>query len=72
MSELFGLDSTYSAETLERRARWRDLQSKPLIERGHGSELEADILRQQLGITPSDEVVRALNELDQQIELLRD
>jgi energy-coupling factor transporter ATP-binding protein EcfA2 len=72
MSELFGLESSYSAETLERRARWRESAFNDRTSESASSDSKASALREELGVTPSDEVVRALKELDEAIGLLRD
>jgi len=62
MSHLFGLESTYSDETLERRRRWSDMEDEEM-----GSVPSDDLreLRASLGISPSDDVERALRSLDE-------
>lgn len=61
MSQLFGLESTYSEETLRRRELWQAMEADQF------GEVPNDALRQlrdELAVGPSDDVARALRHLD--------
>ncbi|MFN4001711.1 AAA family ATPase [Microcella sp.] len=65
MSHLFGLESTYSEETLVRRRKWSELEDAQM---GQAPSEDLRDLRRTLGIGPSDDVQQAINALN---EILR-